>query len=136
MDRLSRGATLVGFPSGGPTHPDAGDSVAALALLHEFGSPANKIPARPFNRMTILRTRKALAELRSILYQQFLKGTIDAKTYLAQIGEWYAGQLKLRISHGTFAPLSPVTIARKKSTRPLLDTAFMRNSVTHREVGL
>lgn len=58
---------------------------------------------------------------------------VAARGALAAIGELYTDQIKDKILKGPFKPLSDITIHRKGSSRPLIDTAQMRNSVTHRE---
>lgn len=111
-------------------------TVAALGAIHEFGSPENNIPARPFmsqtydNNLSLLksRSRKVLTAVQS--------GKLGADRGLAILGEWYTGAIKETITNGEFVPLKPATVAAKGSSRPLIDTAQMRNSITWKRVRI
>jgi hypothetical protein len=46
------------------------------------------------------------------------------------------GVIKQRIANGIAPPNSPYTIARKGSSKPLIDTGQLRNSITYQvEIG-
>jgi len=61
-----------------------------------------------------------------------LKG--EKERILRKAGAFMEGAIKNKITEGdpAWKPLSPVTIARKKSSKPLKDTGTMRNAVTHK----
>lgn len=123
--------TKVGFP-GETTQP----SVMTKAAVNEFGSQKKKIPSRPFMRQTFEdpSVQAQLGVLRATFLNGIYAGTITVKTALGRIGEFYAGEIKRKIVTGNFAPLSAKTIRAKGSTRPLIHTGQMRNSITHKEV--
>jgi len=49
---------------------------------------------------------------------------------LEKIGEWYTGQVKSIFLHGNFEANSHITMARKRSKRPLVDTGRLRQSIS------
>lgn len=112
----------------------SGMTVAALGVIHEYGSPSNNIPSRPFMRQTWGRSRWATL---GIIRQMYLQITSPSKKMsirqaLGVIGAFYEGRVKDTLVNGTFAPLKRATVVRKGSSKPLIDTGLMRNSVTHK----
>lgn len=133
---LEKIVAVVGLPGTSPNVPGAeGLTVAGLGIIHEYGSPTNGIPSRPFMRQTwgtySSQTKAAMKRL------AFLVASGKAKAFqsVAQLGLFYEGRIKTTIRNGTFAPNSPATIARKRSSKPLIDTGLMRASITSRVVG-
>jgi len=67
-----------------------------------------------------------------------LKALEDGKNEILRIvGAFLEGQIKQTITRGRaeWPPLSPETIKRKGSSKPLIDTGKLRNSVTHKVEG-
>ncbi len=59
----------------------------------------------------------------------------------ARVGNYGASEVKKGIVSGspggqTFAPLSPVTIARKGSSKPLIDKGDLVGSITYQVINL
>lgn len=123
--KVSKAATLsVGFLEGA-TYPD-GTSVPMVAAINEFGAPSRGIPPRPFFRNMIAAKSgewpKAVGDL--------LKGNdYDAVKTLSVTGEGIKGQLQQSITDLTSPPLAQSTIDAKGSSKPLIDTGHMLNSV-------
>lgn len=133
INSLDDAVVLVGLPGrNSPKHEEGSQAtVAEIAVINEFGSPANNIPARPFMAQTYERHGQSAIKFLERMAQQVARGKIPAKAALDRVGVYYTGRVKDTIVKGTFAPNSPVTIAQKKSSKPLIDTGTMRNSVTH-----
>jgi hypothetical protein len=74
-----------------------------------------------------------LQELKKARILAVARGVETAETAIKKIGEWFTARTKLTIRDGGFVPLKPQTIKRKKSSRPLIDTAQMLNSIQHVE---
>lgn len=133
-------AALVGIPSTAPnpvdkdTHKPLGINMASLALVHERGSAANNIPPRPFMRQTRERSQYRFTRLLRGLYKQVLAGKASPQNGLAQLGVAYEGEMKNTFTTGSFVPLKPATIARKGSSRPLIDTGRLRQSIVSKVV--
>lgn len=110
----------------GPEH--SGMLVVDIAVQNEFG--AENIPSRPFMRQTFSKKsdqlNKVITEQISLIYN---KGK-DYKKALSQVATWYADEMKDTVKSGEFAPNSPVTVKIKGSSRPLIDTGRMWQSIT------
>ena len=137
LKKFENGYTKIGFFSNGG---DPSSNIAARAAVQEygakikvFGRKESEIPSRPFMRMTFENNKNKISKLMQRLYDGILEGKMTARRALKILGEWYVGQVKMTITTGTFAPLSPLTIKLKKSSKPLINTGEMRNSLQHRE---
>ena len=129
---LSEACVLVGLPGrSSPREKDSPMTVATLGVIHEFGSPANGIPARPFMAQTYQKHGKAAFSYMVRMARVVAEGKMDARTALNRVGVFYTGRVKDTLRNGTFVPNAPATIARKGSSKPLIDTGLMRASVTH-----
>lgn len=128
-EKIGRGKKVrVGFLEGA-TYPD-GTPVATVAAIQEFGSQT--IPARPFFREMISEKKDGWgASLGNLLKAS----DMDSAKALNLMGEGIEGQLKQSINELMQPPLAPSTIARKGFDKPLIDTAHMRNSVSHEVDG-
>ena len=123
----------VGFIDGA-TYPD-GTPVAMVAATNEYGNPANNQPPRPF-------FRNAIAEHESEWLDAISRGLqkgVPLDDVLAVVGERAVGDVVQSIATLMDPPLSPATIASRKSkgnasTKPLVDTKVMIRDV-HYEVG-
>lgn len=117
----------VGVPEG--KHEEDGTPVAMVAAVHEFGSPSQGIPERPFLRVAIQRNRQRLIRLNRINLVKMLRGQIGVEQALGQLGEMGKGDVQTEIRTGDFTPLKDATIKRKGSSKPLIDTGQMVQSI-------
>lgn len=125
--KLTKASTLsVGFLEGS-TYPD-GTSVPMVALTQEFGSPANNIPPRPFFRDMIAAKSPEWPEAVGDL---LIANDYDASKTLEQTGAAIKGQLQQSIANFNGVPLSEATIVKKGSSKQLIDTGVMINSVDY-----
>lgn len=133
-------AALVGIPSTAPrpvdkeTKKPLAVNMATLALIHERGSAANNVPARPFMKQTRQRAEGRFSRLLRRIYSQVIHGKVDPQKGLARLGVAYEGEMKNTFTMGQFTPNKPATIKRKGSSRPLIDTGHMRQSITSKVV--
>lgn len=118
----------VGIPAG--KHEEDGTPVAMIAAVHEFGSPEQGIPERPFLRITPVKQRMKYARLNRINLVKMLRGQMAVETALGQLGEMAKGDVQQEIRNGNFAPLKAETIRRKGSSKPLIDSGQMIQSVS------
>jgi hypothetical protein len=127
--------TAIGYFAGKSFDPSK--DIVARAMVHEYGTRDGRIPKRPFKRMTFEKNIKNIEKRKAAEYDRILAGKQTAKQALSRLGEWYVGKMKMMIKTGSFIPLKPLTIRRKRGgDKPLIDTGQMRNSVTHREFGV
>lgn len=108
----------------GVTYPD-GMSVPMVASLNEFGT--YNIPPRPFFRNAINKNSDKWGKI-------FLQGMQKqgARNAFGLLGERIRKDIVQSINDTNEPPNSPVTIARKGSSKPLVDTGLMRASVNYR----
>ena len=115
-----------------------GASVAEYAAYNEFGT--KHIPARPFIRNWIDNNREKIEKMQARLFKQVCEGKISADEAVAKLGQFAQDGIKHYIITGNFTPNAEATIRqkggkRKKSSRPLIDTGVMRNSIRYQVVG-
>ena len=114
-------------------------TVAQLAQIHEFGKVIHqprmnrtiRIPERSFLRATIDQYQEAIARRQVLAMQGYLLGKFGLKPALELLGQYVVGLVKQRMANGIPPPNSPWTIARKGSSKPLIDTGQLRNSITY-----
>ena len=117
----------VGVPEG--KREEDGTPVAMIAAVHEFGSPSQGIPERPFLRVAVQRNRQKYVRLNRINLVKMLRGQATVEQALGQLGEMAKGDVQTEIRSGEFTPLKEATIKRKGSSRPLIDTGQMVQSI-------
>ena len=102
---------------------------ATKAAINEYGT--SKIPQRPFMRTAVSRHGKSWGEKSAKAVQSVMKGMP-----ISQVTELVGMQMKSDISstltNGPWTPNSVVTIAKKGSSRPLIDTGELRASITYK----
>lgn len=103
-------------------YPD-GEFVASVAVKNEYGNP--RIPPRPFFRGAIFNNSDKWGDLALKFFKR-----ADSETALGMLGESIRGDIIRSIDKTNTPPNSPVTIARKGSSKPLVDTGLLRASVT------
>lgn len=100
-----------------------------IAVAMELGTAT--IPSRPFIRQAFLTRRGPFEALAARLAKAFLLGKMSAEQVMGLLGAWGQNAIKATITRtGSFAPLAPATIRRKGSSRPLVDTGQLANSVS------
>ena len=106
-------------------------SLAMVAAVHEFGSPEQGIPERSFLRGGIRRAAPKLNAVNIDSLRKVLLGKMTIEQAIEKLGVVAAGEVKREFVVGTFAPNKPATIKRKGSSRPLIDTGSLRQSITY-----
>lgn len=79
-------------------HEGSSLTVAELGAVHEYGSPAAGIEARPWLGFTFQNRRRALAEQLERLTRSVLAGSTTAIRAMSQVGEFTASAVKRSIS--------------------------------------
>ena len=145
---------------GGKTKDGTADLVT-VATVQEFGamifqhpkvkkdgSFANNGRFAKKSKANFSSTHRSMGRLIIIPERSFIRATFDEKS--DEIGEraeaavtaiingadgqYIEGEIKRKIGSGPFTPNSPATIRKKKSSKPLIDTGHMRQSVRY-EIG-
>lgn len=124
----------IGWPKGtsatGVAYPD-GTQVALVAAVNNFGSASRGIPARPFLTEGAVLAVKETTPIAEALIPAMNAGKIDRAGILKHMGPVAVDAVKGKLTDGPWEALSPATEKAKGSTRPLIDTGLMRNSITY-----
>ena len=112
--------------------------VPLVALWMEFGNRGGAsgggwggpIPERPFIRQAIAQAEDVLMPILKRNLDPELLG-VDRRT-AGLLGAAMQGLIQTSVTKGDFEDLSPVTVELKTSDKPLIDTGFLRKSVTYR----
>lgn len=108
-------------------YPD-GTPVAYVATIHEFGT--DRIPARPFMRPAVADHGQEWLDQLAAGARASLNGGQTPEQVMELVALGAAGNVAEAIQAVTSPPLAPVTVARKGSSKPLIDTGQMFQSVT------
>lgn len=118
-------AVYVGFPAEFNEKVEGSDNfnLASLAAVLEFGN--ERIPSRPFLRQTLAENQ----EKYTALFVKLFESGISIDQIYKQIALIAQGDVQQNIVNGKWTANAPSTIKRKKSSRPLIDTGKLRQSV-------
>lgn len=139
---LIKSEVLVGVPDENAMRdPEEGEpsppSNAVIGYVQEFGDPAKNIPARPFLVPGVASKQDEYAKRFKKAAQDALNGNLDAVAkQMNAVGSAAAAAVQAKITDGPFAPLSPVTLARRRTKgrtdeKPLMDTGQLNASVKY-----
>jgi phage gpG-like protein len=105
-------------------------TIVDIATFHEFGTV--NIPARPMLRTTNDKHQNAIADFFTKQLGDVVEGKRKGEQALSRSGMLVASKIQqtIRESPSWAEPLAPSTIAAKGSTKPLIDTGRMIQSVT------
>lgn len=123
----------VGFPAG----KSDSDNIQK-AVWNEFGTRGGAsgggwggpIPERPFMRNAMRENKSAYHNAMRVSAVKILRGETSLSTVLSKLGNKGARDIEAEIDALKSPPNSPVTIARKGSSNPLIDTGLMAKTVT------
>lgn len=118
-------------------HYDDGTPVAYVAAIHEYGSPSNGIPPRPFFRPTLTKNKKKWVATVGAA----IKSGASLENALEMVGLLASADVKQTLSEITEPPLKESTIrarnrkykskSNKVSTKPLIDTRLLFDSISY-----
>ena len=117
----------VGFQQGGATEDD-GTDICDIAMWNELGT--ERAPARPFLRMSVDENEDKIKDFLKSKKADIVGGA-SAEQVLKEIGIFQKDLIQEKITNGSFVPNSAYTIAKKGSSKPLIDTGRMRQSVNY-----
>ena len=109
---------------------------AELLFLHDQGSPAHNIPPRPVLRPAV-NDPETKEKIETLMKNAAVAALVQGDQTACEQGFEKAGMIardacKNWISGGgKLAPNAPATIARKGSSKPLIDTGSMLGSITY-----
>ncbi len=106
-----------------------GETVADIAALSEFGAPG--IPQRSFLRAWFDENQAKTKEATKRMAQSVLKGKRTRAQAIELLAQSFVGQIQRRIAQGIAPPNSPITIALKGSSTPIIETGQVRSAITY-----
>ena len=109
-----------------------GINIAEYAAYNEEGT--KNIPSRPFIRSWVDNHKEQIDKMLTSAFNHVLSGKWTAEEAMKRIGEFAQAGIKKNIIDGKFEPNSPKTIAKKGSSKPLIDTGTLRNSIRYEVV--
>lgn len=127
LKEIAEKEVRVGFQHGKATEEDGAD-ICDIAAWNELGTV--HIPARPFLRMSV---DDNLTKINSFLQskKKQLASGVSAEQILKEIGIFQKDLIQEKITYGDFAPNAESTVKKKGSSKPLIDTGRMRQSVNY-----
>lgn len=125
----------VGFPAG-----KTGGFVLQKAVWNHFGTAGGAsgggwggpIPERPFLANAMRSNAASYRAAMKTSAAKILRGEAKLEGVLQKLGILAQGDIQEEITNLRSPPNSPVTIARKGSSNPLIDTGEMRGAVTYK----
>lgn len=123
----------VGYPAsetGSLRYPD-GTSVILVAAVNNFGSASRGIQARPFMVEGAEPAIEATQPIAAALIPLLNQGKVTPAEILKQMGPFAEAAFKKKLTDGPWEQNALSTVAAKGSSRPLIDTGLLRNSLTH-----
>lgn len=112
-------------------------SNADIGLLHEKGSVSKRIPARSWLEMPLtVKSKELMVVAKTLIDNMTANNIVKSYRILGIKAEEIIQRAFSSRGFGQWVPNSPVTIRRKKSDMPLIDTAQLRKSVSSRVVTL
>jgi hypothetical protein len=125
----------IGLPTGttgvSTIYPNGGETVVEAAILNEYGSDSDKIPARPFMHSSYNKIREKVEPIAAWGVKKINIGKIDKKTILGLMGAAAVGVVKQTITDFSTPPNAPYTIRKKGFNNPLIETGLLRQTITY-----
>lgn len=108
---------------------EEGADLVDIAIWNELGT--DKIPARPFLGQMVDQHGGEIQQISAEMVQKICKGQLDAQSAFKKIGVVTVGYVQDQITNGEFEPNAPMTVQRKGSDHPLIDTGQLRRGISY-----
>lgn len=125
LRELSQMQVRIGFQHGKATEDD-GTDICDVAAWNELGTENS--PSRPFLRKSVDENEAAINSFLQSKKKDLAKG-VPAEQILKEIGIFQKDLIQEKITEGSYEPNAPSTVRKKGSSKPLIDTGRMRQSV-------
>lgn len=135
LEKLAKvGSIFVGVPEDKAARKSSEMNNATLAAIHELGSPAAKIPPRPFLKIGIAKAQKECVNILGAGAAKALTNFDAGDLVKAQDKAGLVAQNSVRgvFRSGDLKPLEKSTLKKKgEKTTPLIDTGSLRTSISY-----
>ncbi|AAX88343.1 TPA: hypothetical protein ACPIWO_000468 [Haemophilus influenzae] len=129
INKIGKARVKVGVQADAGIHSESGESLVDIGIWNEYGTA--HIPSRPFIRQTFEDNQQALAQYLGRVVENVAKGD-DLVQELSKLGQWYQDKQKKTLTSYPWTPNAPSTRRRKKSSKPLVDTSQLVNSIRYK----
>ena len=146
MDKLKSMCVKVGVTEdvGSQTVEGSTATLAQIAAWNELGvlgPPMSQngggkwfIPPRPFIRGWVDGRREHIQKTQDKLCALVAAGKLKADTAMRRLGEYAQSGVKSYFRNGDFTPNADSTIAKKGSSKPLIDNGVLKNSIRYQVI--
>lgn len=126
---MKNSGVLVGLPVGTGSYED-GAPIAVIAAVHEFGSADGTIPERSFLRVPLRQNAEDFKSVWRAQISKVVEGELSMHQVMSQLGARAVAVSQEAISEGIAPGNAESTVKRKGSSKPLIDTGQLRQSIT------
>lgn len=127
LKELADKEVRIGFQHGKATEED-GTDVCDVAAWNELGTV--NMPSRPFLRKSVDENEGKINSFLQSKKKDLVRG-VSAEQVLKEIGIFQKDLIQEKITEGSFAPNAESTVRQKGSSKPLIDSGRMRQSVNY-----
>ena len=128
---IGKPKVYIGVPTSKNGMHEGGINMATLLALHVLGAPSRGIPQRDPLRPPLIANAQRYSDLLALGLKNALANGTDPKLVYEKIGIVAANDVKDYFITGNFKALSEKTIKAKGSSKPLIDTSELRNSISY-----
>ncbi|EDJ87760.1 hypothetical protein CGSHi22121_00937 [Haemophilus influenzae 22.1-21] len=129
INKIGKARVKVGVQADAGIHSESGENLVDIGIWNEYGTA--HIPSRPFIRQTFEDNQQAVAQYLGRVVANVAKGG-DLVQELSKLGQWYQDKQKKTLTSYPWTPNAPSTRKRKKSSKPLVDTSQLVNSIRYK----
>lgn len=137
FEKIAKAEILVGIQENSKTtntivrgrKSKAGKNIAQYGAENEFGTA--RIKPRSFLRSSFDENLNLIDPFIEKQYGEIIDGKKTLQQALGLIGEIMQGMVKTKIRQIATPELSPITIALKKSSKPLIDFGFLIGAIRY-----
>lgn len=127
LAELATKEVRIGFQRGQASESD-GTDICDIAAWNELGTV--NMPSRPFMRKSVDENEGKIKSFVKSMKKELVSGT-SGEQILKKIGIFQKDLIQEKITEGDFAPNAASTVKKKGSSKPLIDTGRMRQSVNY-----
>ena len=128
---IGKPKVYIGVPASKNGMHEGGINMATLLALHVLGVPTRGIPQRDPLRPPLIANAQRYTDLLALGLKNALSDGTDPKLVYEKIGIVATNDVKDYFITGNFKALSEKTIKAKGSSKPLINTGELRNSISY-----
>ena len=128
---IGKPKVCIGVPASKNGMHEGGINMATLLAIHVLGAPSRGIPQRDPLRPPLIANAQRYTDLLAMGLKNALSDGTDPKLVYEKIGIVATNDVKDYFITGNFKALSEKTIKAKGSSKPLIDTGELRNSISY-----